>query len=572
MSSRRCHAYLVTGRHSPKAPSISRLASLATLLVFATVPCSQGVLAQQDYGSADLIERAPISLTSPDTVWASLTKADQQRTLQSWLKVTTDAGPLESMTTPVFQIEIASLAKPIAFMPETSEDFLKSLARLPGFAIVDSQPGFAESRSELQRCVLLPLMEQQVRIPELVASIDRAGLNLLQQSLNQRLTAAKLPSSSSGRADNLRAAIAMERLAIRALADAQLAEEAHLDALQIMPLNVVPQMFRNARMVVWVGFRDTDGGLHNCGSGFLYKGMVITAAHLFSKDDHFWPPGATNSDVPSLAGVVVALIDESGQFAMGADALCVASPEAADCLYVPELDLCAFRLSTPAAGSAAESLLRSGTQQSLNRRDVEFDDRGIEIGIVYCIGSQWDSVQRIPIPYWSAYGRVVFADRLQRSDLGIEFVSLPAFKRAVRQQLFAHVMLTDDLQGLELTTPLDAILNAVLAKYECAADDFRRFLCFAPTKECRLAERSKNAIFRENPRVPCFCSDMPSRNGLSGSPVFQLKEGAHAVVGVHLARTGPEDAYLRPASLEYSRRAAPFHLLRSKLDAFEKTR
>lgn len=337
----------------------------------------------------------------------------------------------------------------------------------------------------------------------------------------------------------------------RLLNAAEAADEARYHKERIMPLHAITSIRNSAHMIVAISLEQPSGDRVHIGTGFIYNGHVITAAHVLT-EDKFWPEGFGPDLACDLSSLRVLHVSENGD-RFDTDALV---PIRLDAVKIwPELDVAALRIGE-ADSPRGEAALLAAESVPVSFEATEDDSR---IGIVYGLTSvEPGSIK--PTPMWIPPGRIVFPSEIFKPSHARGMDGGVHYFRAVRAEIFGTSALNCSDKQLA-----DVALR-VWNRYS---------VCRINEIQCRLAGdygRSRGKLSaiagRALDSVPCFGTDLVTEPAASGSPIFRLAGETQVLVGIHLGVAGPTGGVPTRTSLSNYGRVAPFILAKEKIDAW----
>lgn len=346
-------------------------------------------------------------------------------------------------------------------------------------------------------------------------------------------------------------------------------DQLDLNRRKVLPLGVAAGIQRAGQSIVSIQrmVRDvTSTGEQirwdHLGTGFYFRGRLVTCAHLFTA----WVEPRDDGLI-DLSQVRVFLPDDAGRFDYAESAAIPVGDVHQDRGLWAEWDT-ACLTPFPRTGSKQAELWEAFTQA---QTPSPFERYGyqepLSWGVLYAVGV----VEGLPGETsaqlsWIQPGPLLFPPTIgppPSSELEVD----AAMKRAFLSQFMG--MVTQSRPALYpseqpdflriLNDARDALYAARGVMSYRKSEDGKYRLMYEPARISRLTTFSKDEGFRRNPRIHALSGDIVTKGGVSGAPVILLtSDGEHVLAGIHTGWTSAPAVLPRLPVLEEAPRAIPF--------------
>lgn len=336
-------------------------------------------------------------------------------------------------------------------------------------------------------------------------------------------------------------------------------DEERGDFQQVIDLNVLNHLNRLAGIVVAIGIHDDQGEFEHLGTGFVYKGKVITACHVVC-DDRLWVDMVTSPEPTKRRfdrlRVRFLSVDDEGNFLFSDHA---AKVSAAESELWPEIDTAALALDDTDPVTAASLLACS---KIVFGASPAFKDE--QVGQVYGVSSRLNRSSG-PDASWMPPGRIIFPSNVARSTHpDLRQIEEPQFDtyylRAVHAELSSirYYLIDNARQVLNR-------LNKVWEAYRNTHNHRNILTASFGSNFEKLNRIAGGELGRD--ALPVFGTDLPSMGGNSGSPVFSLRGNKQLLIGMHVGIAGQTGNGATQTNLSNYGRTVPFRLIKERIDA-----
>lgn len=347
-------------------------------------------------------------------------------------------------------------------------------------------------------------------------------------------------------------------------------DQVHYDDRRLLHGSVLSKLYHLQGFVVAILRADDAGGATtyaHLGSGFFYRGKIVTCAHLFTST------GLDGGGRVSLDRVRIALAAADGRFSLAPGNLLSVREVGAGSKLFYEIDVACLSIRPGQPSDAEFTALAAKYKPAADRTSlVRFVDpaQSIDQGIVHALSTFTFPFVGTSVS-WMQPGPLLFPWSVDMPRPSRPGTANNGYRRALRAEVLGRV--ADPLVASE---PLVEIVKSVMRDFESPSILRPSYTRCTPSPRCSLEyaadPNSRLWEFASDPqwnrRIACFGSDLVGEPGTSGSPVMLLDESVQVVIGIHSGQFAPNGARPIPASLAQMSRAIPFQVARPYIDPY----
>jgi hypothetical protein len=312
---------------------------------------------------------------------------------------------------------------------------------------------------------------------------------------------------------------------------------AHEDGSRRWEIDKLDYINSLTNIIVAIGY-ESQGNYNHLGTGFIYKGFIITCTHLLDLD-RFWIGFDSNPKSAEMNFSSLRILLCNHQKIQFETALKVTEEKS---FIWPHYDVALLGLQKNINNDGIKHI-----ENISNSSYCLFAEKGdassYERGSVYAIAAQKKYSVQNPAIFWLEGGSIVFPCKLRRS------FNDPNYKRVLRYAIADKAM--DQIYNISIRSKipkprkLESLARSIQqtnkmikSAYSNQSSGLYRYF-MADIEHSNLDDLARIKRFQTNPTwngktIHAFGTDLDTAPGVSGAPIFKILDGnKDQLIGIH---------------------------------------